>query len=165
MWANENWTRRWDGLDDDVLIEQSYSEESEDALLADWCRHFADPRYIKADGRPLLLIYRPGIIPNAPETIARWRYRLATEFGQRPWMLMAQCFGDSDPRLFNLDGAFEFPPHKLATDLPSINSQLISLDPGFHQHCYFLRASRGTVTLWAQGHVSSHQGALSFVGQ
>jgi glycosyltransferase involved in cell wall biosynthesis len=131
MWANENWTRRWDGFEEDVLLEQSYRLENEDALLADWCRHFADPRYIKPEGRPLFLIYRPGTIPNAARTIARWRHKLATEFGQHPWMLMSQSFEDWDPRLFNLDGAFEFPPHRLGAGLPRINSQFVQLDPDF----------------------------------
>ena len=131
MWANENWTRRWDGLHDEVLIEQRYLPEHETTLLADWCRHFEDPRYIKVSGRPMLLIYRPGIIPQAAKTIRRWRRRLAQEFGQYPWMLMCQAFSDCDPRAFNLDGAVEFPPHKLAAGLPPINSQLIQLDPQF----------------------------------
>ena len=34
-WANENWTRRWDGLDSDVLIAQSYSEGWADRFYDD----------------------------------------------------------------------------------------------------------------------------------
>lgn len=131
MWANENWTRRWDGLEDDVLMRQDYLEESDADLLADIDRHFKDPRYMRIDGRPLLFIYRPGIIPHAGETIARWREIFQKRYGERPLIFMAQVFGDNDPRTFGLDGAIEFPPHKLAAGLPQLNSSLQIFDPAF----------------------------------
>src|SRR6266568_278499 len=53
MWANENWTRRWDGMEGEVLIWQDYLGEDEEALLQDYVRHFRDPRYIRLGGRPL----------------------------------------------------------------------------------------------------------------
>jgi len=58
-WANENWTRAWDGRERDMLIEQTYSEQ--DAIEhGRWLAElFKDSRYIKVDGRPLFLIYRP----------------------------------------------------------------------------------------------------------
>ena len=43
MWANENWTRRWDGSDDEVLISQRYRGADEPALIATFARHFAIP--------------------------------------------------------------------------------------------------------------------------
>ncbi|HEX3231692.1 MAG TPA: glycoside hydrolase family 99-like domain-containing protein, partial [Pyrinomonadaceae bacterium] len=129
IWANENWTRRWDGMDDDVILWQHYSDEYEDILLADWSRHFSDPRYIRAEGRPLFIIYRPGIIPDAREKIARWRRRLKDEFAHEPWMLMVQGFGDLDPQTYGFDGAIEFPPHKLTRDVPRLNSQVAAYDP------------------------------------
>ena len=47
---------------------------------------------------------------------------------------MAQAFGTADPHQFGLDGAFEFPPHKLVEQLPPINSELTVLDPAFSGH-------------------------------
>ena len=80
-WANEPWTRAWDGGDRDVLMPQSYGDE------ADWDRHFAyllkafqDPRYIRVEGRPMFLIYRTESIPELPAMLSRWR-RLAAEAG------------------------------------------------------------------------------------
>ena len=64
-WANENWTRRWDGLDSDVLIAQSYSEGWADRFYDDILPALSDPRYITVDGRPLLVLYRIGHIKNA----------------------------------------------------------------------------------------------------
>src|SRR5438093_1343672 len=45
-WANENWTRRWDGGDDELLVAQTYSPENERALMADLVPLFRDTRYI-----------------------------------------------------------------------------------------------------------------------
>src|SRR5947207_412297 len=64
MWTNENWTRRWDGHDSEILISQDYRPADEELLLADFARHFADPRYIRLGQRPLLMVYRPGLIPR-----------------------------------------------------------------------------------------------------
>lgn len=131
IWANENWTRTWDGFDRDVLAAQSYDPGLEDGLIADLVRHFADARYIRVDGRPLLFIYRPGLIPDTVDTVQRWRTRFEKDHGENPLILMAQGFGDTDPRLFGLDGAVEFPPHKLAEGLPRVNDTLKILDPDF----------------------------------
>ena len=97
MWANENWTRRWDGAESEVLISQDYRADDDEAMVADFARHFTDHRYIRVGGRPLFMIYRPGIIPKAKETIARWRMIWREKFGENPIIIMAQAFGDTDP--------------------------------------------------------------------
>ena len=51
MWANENWTRRWDGLEREVLIAQEYRESDDAALVAHFARLFADPRSACRAGR------------------------------------------------------------------------------------------------------------------
>ena len=128
MWANENWTRRWDGFDDEVLISQDYRPAEDGDLIRTFGRHFADPRYIRLEGRPVLMIYRPGLIPNAPETIERWRELFRTLCNEDPIMMMGQGFDAADPREFGLDGAIEFPPHKLTANLSKINDTLEWLD-------------------------------------
>lgn len=134
IWANENWTRRWDGFDDDVLIQQDYDEADDEALVDEFCRHFSDPRYERIDGRPLLVIYRPGIIADCEKRIQAWRELFLSRHAEEPLILMAQGFGDTDPRAFGLDGAVEFPPHKLAQGLPLCNSELDVIDPDFTGH-------------------------------
>jgi glycosyltransferase involved in cell wall biosynthesis len=118
IWANENWTRAWDGSDSEVLLRNDYRESDEDALLADFSRHFSDRRYIRIDGRPLFVIYNPRSIPDAPAAIARWRLKFATQHGVHPLFFMAQTFAEIDPRPYGFDGAIEFPPHKLSNAYP-----------------------------------------------
>jgi glycosyltransferase involved in cell wall biosynthesis len=131
MWANENWTRRWDGSEDQVLLTQDYHPADEPALLAEFARHFADPRYIRIAGRPVLMIYRPRLIPDTAATLARWRARFRSLCDEDPVFIMAQSFGDTDPRPFGLDAAVEFPPHKITERLHLINDALDVLDPAF----------------------------------
>lgn len=72
-WANENWTRAWDGLDRQVLIRQDYTAADSSAHL-DWlAAAFRDERYIKVDGNPLLLIYRFDNIPDVQKYFDNWQ--------------------------------------------------------------------------------------------
>ncbi len=76
-WANENWTKRWDGGNNEVIVEQDYGNLEELDLHVDYlCEFFADPRYIKIDDMPILLIYKPELIPNLEETLQSIRTRV-----------------------------------------------------------------------------------------
>jgi glycosyltransferase involved in cell wall biosynthesis len=145
MWANENWTRRWDGLENDVLIAQDYRDEDDEAFIADIARHFEDPRYIRIDGKPIFFVYRPGIIPDAKTKFVKWRELLKANHDMDVIIYMAQAFDDIDPRPYGLDGAIEFPPHKVAKDLPSVAQEAGLVDPSFagHYPCYSALAKRG----------------------
>jgi predicted O-methyltransferase YrrM len=110
-WANENWTRRWDGDERELLIEQRYGPELDLALIDDMMPYFLDPRYLRVRGAPVLLVYRPGAIPEPHATIARWR-QAAREHGFPDLHLVAALtFGLTDPRPIGFDAAVEFPPH------------------------------------------------------
>jgi len=136
MWANENWTRTWDGADSEIILEQSYDEAQDEALIADLARHMLDGRYIRLGGRPLLFIYRPGHIPDAASAIRRWRSIFSDRYRMSPLIFMAQGFGDTDPGEYGLDGAIEFPPHKLTEDLAPINGELDWYDKAYRGHVF-----------------------------
>ncbi|CAH2600984.1 Glycosyltransferase [Rhodovastum atsumiense] len=128
MWANENWTRRWDGSDQDVLIAQDWRRRDETALVDSFARHFRDPRYIRLHGRPLLMVYRAGLIPESAATLARWREAFRVRHHENPVMVMSQSFDAFDPRGYGFDGAVEFPPHKLVLGQKPINGDLAWFD-------------------------------------
>lgn len=134
MWANENWTRTWDGFENDVLIAQDYHEEDDIPFINDLGRHFKDERYIRIDGRPLFFLYRPGIIPNSKETILKWRKLCKEILNEEPLFYMAQAFDDIDPREFGMDGAIEFPPHKIAAGLADSSRQYGGFEEDFTGH-------------------------------
>lgn len=106
-WANETWTRRWDGGSDEIIVDQPY--EKVDDLVSDLLPFFRDSRYITIDGRALLLIYRPAEIPKLAEVISVWR-NSAEQAGIR--LFVAGCLTDDmDPQIIEaLDGLYEFPP-------------------------------------------------------
>jgi hypothetical protein len=67
-WANESWSRRWLGEDKEIIIQQAYSPE-DDEIHAKWLASmFQDFRYMRVNGRPLFLIYKPSALPNATAT-------------------------------------------------------------------------------------------------
>ena len=110
-WANENWTRSWDGRTQDVLIGQSHSAEDDLAFIAHVSRYLADPRYLRVDGKPLLLVYRPGLLPDAKATASRWRAWCAAHGIGEIFIAYVQGFERPDPRELGFDAAVEFPPN------------------------------------------------------
>jgi lipopolysaccharide biosynthesis protein len=72
-WANENWTRRWDGEDQHVLLKQIYSPEDDISHFHSLSKYFNDHRYIRVEGKPVFLVYRPSNLPDPAGTVARWR--------------------------------------------------------------------------------------------
>ena len=129
-WANENWTRRWDGFDQDVLIGQSHSAEDDRAFIASLEPMLRDPRYIRVDGRPMIVLYRPSILPDAKATLERWRTHCRKVGIGELFLAMVQ-FDVEDPRIYGFDAAIEFPPHKLASGLQPINHTLQIVNPGY----------------------------------
>lgn len=73
-WANENWTRRWDGKDHEVLLRQEYSTEDDAHHMKFLCEHFfSDSRYIRVQDKPFFVVYRPTLNPQMKETLETWR--------------------------------------------------------------------------------------------
>lgn len=117
-WANEPWTTSWsytymDKRQDKIIIDQKHNEATDNAFIEDIRPALEDPRYIRVRGRPMLLIYRPGLFPNIRKTIKRWR-RICRENGIGDLhlvMVQTNAEGEQDPRPLGFDAAVEFPPH------------------------------------------------------
>jgi hypothetical protein len=112
-WANETWSRRWDGRDHHVLIQQTHPPTKES-----WKRHYdylikawTDPRAIKVDGKPVFVIYRPQHIDKIDEMLAFWR-ELARQDGLPGLYLIFQKNYDLPNRncLNSFDAIFQFQP-------------------------------------------------------
>lgn len=110
-WANENWTRNWDGRSDQILIAQTYSADDDLAFIAHIATYLRDPRYLRVDGQPLLLVYRPGLLPDAAATAGRWRAWCREHGIGEIHIAYVQSFERPDPREIGFDAAVEFPPN------------------------------------------------------
>lgn len=110
-WANENWSRRWDGLDSDVLISQDYSEEDDLDFIEYVSQYLMNEKYIKVDNKPIIIIYRPGLLPDAKRTMSIWRkYCWENGIGDiYIGYIESKDFGN--PSKFGCDVSIEFPPN------------------------------------------------------
>ncbi|OWV83274.1 hypothetical protein ATY79_14960 [Rhizobium sp. R693] len=110
-WANENWSRRWDGKDSQILIAQNHSPEDDLAVAADLARYVRDERYIRINGKPLIVVYRPSLLPSAKETSDRWRNWFREHGIGEIYLAYTQSFETVDPEKYGFDAAIEFPPN------------------------------------------------------
>lgn len=119
-WANENWTRVWDGGERHVLLEQHYSHEDDLAHIRSLIPAFKDPRYIRVDGKPLFLVYRTGMLPAPARTAEIWR-EAAREAGlEGLYLVRVESHGDSaDPKAIGFDASVEFAPFN-GLDIPAL---------------------------------------------
>ncbi|MEE7546177.1 hypothetical protein HF319_03185 [Xanthomonas sp. Kuri4-1] len=128
-WANEKWARRWDGRGDDILIDQHHSAEDDLAFIAHVAEYLRDPRYLRVDGRPMLLVYRPHLLPQPEQTAARWRAWCRDNGVGEIHLAYVQGFERPDPRAIGFDAAVEFPPN-MSTP-PSVAARQILINPDF----------------------------------
>ncbi|HAN70620.1 MAG TPA: hypothetical protein DCQ36_03395 [Actinobacteria bacterium] len=135
-WANEPWTRRWDGLENDVLIHQTYG--------VDWASRFwnsilpflQDERYLTVDGAPMLVIYRSGLMPDPASAFAHWRQLALDESFQRIHLTIVDRSRDTcgpEPSALKLaDEVISFPPGS-GVELQALSAPGLSLRVGADQ--------------------------------
>jgi lipopolysaccharide biosynthesis protein len=117
-WANENWTRHWDGGSREVIFEQEYDEHSVLAVIQDAMRYAADPRYIRVSGKPLFLVYRALLIPDPAHFAALCRARFREAGFNDVYLVYVESMETAEqrprPSDLGFDACVEFPPQGLA---------------------------------------------------
>jgi len=109
-WANENWTKNWDGGNKEILLLQNYDEGFEKDYVKDHLSIFSHEDYIKIEDRPALIIYRPELFPRPRHSISNFR-NAAFELGLGPVHVIAvSSYETYDPRQIGADAVVEFPP-------------------------------------------------------
>ena len=111
-WANENWSRTWDGSDNQILMKQEYSEEDDRAHVRHLMKYFKDERYIKVDGKPFFAFYKPDLFPNMKRTIEIFREEAKKEYLELYLSWFERWIGwqDIDFDALGFDAAIEFQP-------------------------------------------------------
>lgn len=133
-WANENWTKKWDGLDNEVILAQNHSAKDDIAFLESIHPVLTDKRYIKVDGKPLLMLYRPRLFPNIYESVIRWREHARKIGIGELYLVMTHSFEDTDPTSLGFDAAVEFAPNHFRAD--SITEDQLYYNSGYSGNVY-----------------------------
>jgi lipopolysaccharide biosynthesis protein len=109
-WANEPWSRNWDGQHSEILMAQEHTPESDERFILDLLPVFADDRYIRINGRPLLLVYRTELLPDIAKAALTWREQ-AFKHGMDLYLCRVESFSQTDLAAIHFDAACEFPPN------------------------------------------------------
>lgn len=110
-WANENWTRRWDGRDKEVLLEQKHSRWDDLGFITSVSKMLLDPRYVRIDGKPVIMIYRTELWENIKDAVKTWRQYMRETHSTEIYLIRCDGFSSGgDPRLIGFDASYQFPP-------------------------------------------------------
>jgi lipopolysaccharide biosynthesis protein len=110
-WANEPWTRAWDGRTGDVIVRQGYSAQDDVAHIRALLPAFADTRYVRVKERPLFLVYEAGDLPEPHRTTDRWREEAQRAgLGELYLCRVEHGLGERDPAETGFDAAVDFQP-------------------------------------------------------
>jgi len=112
-WANENWTRRWDAADHEILIAQQYLPDDDQQFMKSLVPFFEDARYIRVDGKPFLIVYRPQHLPDARKSVEIWRDYCRSAGVGEIHICSALTHGNEEFSKFGFDSGVEFPPHNV----------------------------------------------------
>jgi lipopolysaccharide biosynthesis protein len=135
-WANESWTRNWDGMSGEVLMPQTYLPNCVATLAKDTARYFRDKRYFRLNGStPRFVIYRPDDIPDLPKFVKALRAAWAAEGFPKVNLgsVLFHTTGNSSESIAALfDFIVEMPPHGLVKPNGWLyNKEAPSHDPSF----------------------------------
>jgi len=114
-WANENWTKRWDGREHDILLAQEHSDDDDRAVIRDLIRYMRHPKYIRIGEKPLLLIYRINLFPDIRRSVDIWRRTCREEGLGDIYLAFVESFEHATafehPKNYGFDASVEYPPH------------------------------------------------------
>ncbi len=111
-WANEDWTRAWDGRSGEILLQQHYSEQDDREHIRTLAPAFRDPRYVRIENKPLFLVYRASRIPDPLASTTIWREEAHRLGLGELFLAKVESFSSeqSDPQALGFDAAVEFQP-------------------------------------------------------
>ena len=122
-WANENWSRNWDGGFSKVLIEQSYSFDDDRNHMEYLCsKVFSDSRYIRVKGNPFFIVYKPDLFPDMKKTILIWR-EVASKYNMELYLAFMERDYRNSSLFFSygFDTAVDFQPRNMGDYCPKLS--------------------------------------------
>jgi len=128
LWANENWSKRWDGGNKEVIIAQEHSKEDDLAFIRDLFDLFRDDRYVKINGKPLLMLYKVHLFPEIAATTEIWREEAEKAGFPGLYLVMVDDWTQdlNHPRDFGFDASYEIPTNNIPEKI--LNAETDDLD-------------------------------------
>ena len=125
-WANESWTRRFDGTCGEILMKQSETSESYLSFIDSTFEYMKSDKYIKIDGRPLLIIYRPSLVPDCVHTLKEWRRKCIDAGVGSPYIIGVKenTWLSEDLLALGFDAQTEFHPGTVFQKCSDISSSM-----------------------------------------
>lgn len=116
-WANESWSRRWDGRDHDTLMTQDNSPATCRSLIQSMAPYFSDKRYIRVDDKPILLVYRADVFDDTKTAIKALRDEARKTLGLELYLVLCEAYGAGKREIeAGFDALYEFPSAYAQTD-------------------------------------------------
>lgn len=135
-WANENWTRNWNGGNKEIIMPQDYEQANILQMLNDMIPAFKDQRYIKIDKKPILLVYRAEIIPDIKTISSKWRELVKQNGFDDIYLISMQNFQEKNPYKMGFDASVEFAPQFSTTAFMPRNN--VSLNDSIKSNAYLI---------------------------
>jgi lipopolysaccharide biosynthesis protein len=146
-WANENWTKRWDGDDEEIIISQKYLKSDPLNFIKDVEHILMDNRYMRINGRPILAVYRPFHLKHPDHYAQVWRQYFKKKYNTELYLVAVLARDVEDPKNYGFDAAIEFPPANVDQRMsvfdghpPVLNAEDKLLDVSFTGTIYDYRA-------------------------
>jgi len=133
-WANESWTRSWDGGSKEVLIEQSHSFETDKGFIHEIIPYLSKPNYQVINGKKVILLYRVQFFGESlSRTLDYWREVARKEGVGELAIFATSAFLPStqvevDQLLTHVDGLVQFPPHRAFHVQVKLSAELMFTD-------------------------------------
>lgn len=133
VWANENWTKRWDGGDQEVIIAQHHSDVDDLLVLRELVSLFHDRRYVKIQGKPVLMVYKPHLFPNIRRTVDLWRREIEAQGFPGIYLVMVDDWTPDPhhPRDIDFDASYEIPSNIVPQEVLWSDTSELELCEGF----------------------------------
>ncbi len=147
-WANENWTRNWDGGFNEVLVEQKHSIEDFVAHAHHLVKYFQDKRYIRINNKPVFAIYKDLGIENIENCINAFRDTLK-QYDLEVFLCRFErdvgTSKDFSKAFINFDAGIEFQP--LTRQFSELKKAQINSFKRFFKPYNYYRAIKKTLGL------------------
>jgi len=136
-WATENWTSKWDGETHNVIFEQKLLPNDDESFMKGLLPYLLDSRYIKMDGRPVIIIYRVAFCTKDELKNFIQKIRRIAKHNGFPdlYVMISTSLYDGDVEEYGADALVEYQAYHIVERLHHFK-RLKYVNPYYHGWIY-----------------------------